>query len=138
MRILKTRAETTAFGQKMAAGLGPNSVLALVGELGAGKTCLVQGILAGLGATESVGSPTFTLVHEYRTGRLPVYHFDFYRIKQSAELLELGWEDYLERGGVVVVEWADKFPELFPQGSTGWELRHEGSDRRSIRPWSPP
>lgn len=131
--LLSSPAETHRFGHSLAATLHSGAVLALAGDLGAGKTSLVQGILAGLGATEAVASPTFPILHEYRTGRLPVFHFDFYRLNRPEELLELGWEDYLERPGIVVVEWADKFPSLLPPDAMWWEIRHAGGDRRSIR-----
>lgn len=133
---LSSPVETQNLGRQIAADLGAGSVLALVGDLGAGKTTLVQGILAGLGAAESVASPTFTIIHEYRTGRFPVYHFDLYRLDHSAELLDLGWDDYLERGGIVIAEWADKLAHLFPAHTLWCEIRHEGGDRRFIRTWS--
>lgn len=136
--MLHSPAETLTLGREIAANLQPGSVLALVGDLGAGKTCLVQGILTGLGATEPVASPTFTIVHEYLTGRIPVYHFDLYRLRHPAELLDLGWDDYLDRPGIVIVEWADKFPDLLPPGAVCWEIRHEGGDCRSIRSLPPP
>lgn len=132
-RLLASPTETDAVGREIAATLHPGAVVALAGDLGAGKTCLVQGILAGLGAAEPVASPTFTILHEYTTGRLPVYHFDLYRLNHPEEVLELGWEDYLDRSGVVIVEWADKFPDLFPPDALWWEIRHEGGNRRSIR-----
>ena len=93
----------------------------LIGNLGAGKTTLAKGIISGLGAAmpDEVTSPTFTLIHEYRSGWLPVFHFDFYRINQPSELREIGFDDYLEENGVAVVEWGDRFPEVFPE-RTRW------------------
>lgn len=132
-RLTQNPEETAALGREIASTLGPGSVLGLVGGLGAGKTCLVQGILAGLGATRPASSPTFTIVHEYTSGRLPVYHFDFYRIRHPAELLDLGWDDYLDRGGVVIVEWADLYPELLPAGTIRWEILHRGGNHRAFR-----
>lgn len=95
------------------------SVIALVGGLGAGKTRWTKGFVAGLGSTAEVTSPTFGLVHEYGGGRLPVHHLDFYRLESAGELVALGWDEILEGGGVVVAEWADKFPEIMP-ASTRW------------------
>ncbi len=80
-----------------------------MGDLGAGKTHATKGIVAGLGSSMDVSSPTFTLVHEYTGGRLPAYHFDFYRLDSAAELPGIGWDDYLDANGVIIVEWADKF-----------------------------
>ncbi|MCE9518522.1 MAG: tRNA (adenosine(37)-N6)-threonylcarbamoyltransferase complex ATPase subunit type 1 TsaE [Verrucomicrobia bacterium] len=87
---------------------------ALVGNLGAGKTHAAKGIVAGIGSTARVSSPTFTLVHEYGGGRLPVFHFDFYRMESPEEVLGIGWDDYLDAGGVLIIEWADKFAEIIP------------------------
>jgi tRNA threonylcarbamoyladenosine biosynthesis protein TsaE len=110
---------TVAWGRSLASSLRAGDVIALVGNLGAGKTHATKGIVAGLGAASDVSSPTFTLVHEYRGGRLPVFHFDFYRLNAPDEVLNIGWDDYLDSGGVTVVEWADKFPALLPD-STHW------------------
>ena len=120
--------ETVAFGRRLAADARSGDVWALVGDLGAGKTHFVQGVAAGLGVELVATSPTFTLVHEYAGGRLPVFHFDFYRLESAAEALALGWEEYLDEGeGLTLVEWADKFPDLLPPG-TRW-LRFEiGAD----------
>jgi tRNA threonylcarbamoyladenosine biosynthesis protein TsaE len=106
--------DTRAWGQALAATLQDGALVALVGNLGAGKTHAAKGIVAGLGSSASVSSPTFTLVHEYDGGRLPVYHFDFYRMESPEEVLGIGWDDYLDAGGVVIVEWADKFAEIIP------------------------
>lgn len=103
-----------ALGREIAGGLAPGGVLALVGGLGAGKTRLTQGLAAGLGFGGAVTSPTFSLVHEYRGGRLPLFHFDFYRLESAESLLAIGWDEFLDQGGVVVAEWADRFPELLP------------------------
>lgn len=114
---LPTVADTVAWGRALAASLRPGDVVALAGGLGSGKTHGTKGIVAGLGSAAEVSSPTFTLLHEYAGGRLPVFHFDFYRVESAAELPDIGWDDYLEAGGVVVVEWADKFPALIPSGA---------------------
>jgi tRNA threonylcarbamoyladenosine biosynthesis protein TsaE len=112
--------DTRALGADLAARLAPGSVLALDGPLGAGKTHLAQGLAAALGHDGPVTSPTFTLVHEYTGGRLPLFHLDFYRLDTAEEVTALGWEEYLELGGIVIVEWAGKFPELLPPATTTW------------------
>lgn len=99
------------FAEKSKAG----SILALRGDLGSGKTQFVKGIAAGLGAAGEVTSPTFTLVHEYSDGRLPIYHFDFFRIEDRQSAERLGLDEYFFGDGVSVIEWADKFPELIPK-----------------------
>ncbi len=113
---------TVAAGRALAAVLNAGDCLALVGGLGAGKTHLSKGIVAGLGCAAEVTSPTFTLVHEYRGGRLPVFHFDFYRIDSAEEILAVGWDDYLDEGGILIAEWADKFPDLLPEHTAWWKL----------------
>ncbi|MCG0240039.1 MAG: tRNA (adenosine(37)-N6)-threonylcarbamoyltransferase complex ATPase subunit type 1 TsaE [Firmicutes bacterium] len=105
---------TAALGHRIGERLWPGSFVALVGDLGAGKTALAQGILAGLGVERSGGSPTFPLLWEYRGGRLPVYHWDVYRIRGLWELEELGYEDSFYGDGVCLVEWADKVEALWP------------------------
>ncbi len=105
--ILKNLDETMQFGQKLADSLEPGAIIALIGDLGAGKTTLTKAIAAGLGVKEVLASPTFTIVCEYDSGRLPLYHFDVYRVNDSEELFEIGFEDYLHRGGVCLIEWAN-------------------------------
>ena len=99
--------ETQALGQKLAKLLQPGDVIAYFGDLGAGKTALTRGIAQGLGVTDLVTSPTYTIVNEYLTGRIPLFHFDMYRLGSSDELFDIGWEDYLARGGVCAVEWSE-------------------------------
>ncbi len=132
-RLLPDTAATLAAGAELAASIRPGDVVALTGGLGAGKTHFTMGLVQGLGGGEDVTSPTFTLVHEYRSGRLPVYHFDFYRMESAAEVTAIGWDEYLEAGGVCVVEWADRFPELLPAGTQWWSLQVEGTGRRLQR-----
>lgn len=117
MPLLRTVADTIAWGHSLAQSLRAGDVIALTGGLGAGKTHAVKGIAAGLGSGADVTSPTFTLAHEYAGGRLPLYHFDFYRIKTPDEVLAIGWDEYLDAAGVIAVEWADKFPEVIPPGA---------------------
>ena len=116
MQILThSPAETEAFGAALAARLRPGDVLALRGGLGAGKTALVRGLAAGLGVTERVTSPTYTIVNEYLSGRLPLFHFDLYRLHGADALYDIGWEDYLDRGGVCAVEWSENVAEALEQ-----------------------
>jgi tRNA threonylcarbamoyladenosine biosynthesis protein TsaE len=117
--ISNSVAETIAFARAWAEALMPSDVVAVVGVLGAGKTHFVKGLVQGLASADEVTSPTFTLIHEYRQGRLPVFHFDFFRLKDRAEIDEIGFDEYLNEGGIVVVEWADRFPQVLPKG-TRW------------------
>lgn len=122
-------AETIAFARSWAEQLSPNDVVGLVGDLGAGKTHFVKGLLQGLESEADATSPTFTLLHEYRDGRLPVFHFDFYRLDHAAELAEIGFDDYLDEGGVTVIEWADRFTQVLPE-RTRW-IRFQIGDESS-------
>ena len=99
--------ETEALGAELAVRLRPRDVVAYTGDLGAGKTAFTRGIARGLGIPEGVTSPTFTIVNEYEGGRLPLFHFDLYRLGDPEELFDIGWEDYLARGGVCAVEWSE-------------------------------
>lgn len=105
--ISNSPVDTEAAGARLAARLIPGSVVAFTGDLGAGKTAFVRGMARGLGIEERVTSPTFTIVNEYEGGRLPLFHFDMYRLGSSDELFDIGWEDYLARGGVCAVEWSE-------------------------------
>ena len=126
--------EMVALGRSMAAELEPGQVFGLVGDLGAGKTHLVQGILEGLGAGNPAASPTFSLVHEHDDGTLPVAHFDFYRMKSADEALGMGWDEYLAGGSVLLVEWADRFDgELMPPDTRWLVLKHAGETLREVR-----
>ncbi len=100
-------AETEAIGAALAETLVPGTVIAYRGDLGAGKTAFTRGLAKGLGCTDMVTSPTYTIVNEYLSGRLPLFHFDMYRLKSSEDLWDIGWEDYLDRGGVCAVEWSE-------------------------------
>lgn len=103
--------ETEAVGRKIAAKLLPGDIIAYYGDLGAGKTAFTRGLAAGLGVTEQVTSPTYTIVNEYLSGRLPLFHFDMYRLDSADDLFDIGWEDYLARGGVCAVEWSENVEE---------------------------
>ena len=123
--------ETEAAGEQLAAALGPGDVVALVGELGAGKTCFIQGLVRGLGATTRATSPTFVLVNQYR-GRVPIYHVDAYRTQSLVELLDLGVPELLQGDGVTVVEWADKLLPLLPSGTIEVRIEGLGDEPRTI------
>ncbi len=125
-------AETLALGRAEGERCVAGDVIALCGELGAGKTQFVKGLAAGLGVASEVTSPTFTLIHEYAGGRLPVYHFDFYRLHSAAEAMALGLDEYLEGAGVSVIEWADKFPGLLPAGTRWIHFTHLPDGTRKI------
>ena len=113
--VLHNEADTERFGRALAEVLPAGTVVALVGTLGAGKTRLVQAVAAALGVPrDAVTSPTFVLVNEYRQGRLPVFHFDTYRLKDDDEFLELGPEEYFDAAGLVFIEWADRVAHLLP------------------------
>lgn len=112
-----------ALGESAGKTAAPGSVFALVGDLGAGKTHWTKGFAKGLGHPGEVTSPTFSLAHEYRGGRLPAFHFDFYRIASSEELLAMGWDEYLDENGIVIAEWAGKFPELLPSDTIWLEFQ---------------
>ncbi len=105
--------ETGRLGELLAAELQPGDLVLLTGDLGAGKTHFTQGILRGLGYDGTVSSPTFVIVNEYEGGRLPVFHMDVYRLSSAEELYDAGFGEYLDRGGITVVEWADRIPELY-------------------------
>ena len=116
MRTVRIRneRETGEFGRQLAEQLNPGDIVALVGDLGTGKTTLTRAIARGLGVTEPVTSPTFTIVKEYRSGRIPLFHFLVYRLNDGEELLETGAQEYFDAGGVCVIEWADQIAELLP------------------------
>ena len=113
--ILHNEQETIEYGKKLGQQAAPGQILALTGDLGAGKTTLTKSIAAGLGISEMITSPTFTIVKEYHSGRLPLYHFDVYRIGDIDEMYELGYEEYFFGSGLCVVEWADLIEELIPE-----------------------
>ena len=125
--------ETEALGARLARALEPGAVVAFTGDLGAGKTAFVRGLARGLGIPDRVTSPTFTIVNEYEGGRLPLFHFDLYRLGSADELFDIGWEDYLARGGVCAVEWSERMEELLEPGTIRVDLRRgEDEDRRVI------
>ena len=130
--ISNTPAETEAIARQIAEDLVAGSVLALKGELGSGKTLFAQGLVAGLKSDAAVTSPTFTIVHEYQGWRLPVYHFDFFRLENRESAVRLGLEDYFFSDGVSVIEWADRFPELIPEQARWISFEIESERQRII------
>ena len=125
--------ETQALGERLGKLLQAGDVVSLVGELGAGKTCLVQGLARGLGvpADRRISSPTFTIVNEH-FGRLKLYHVDLYRLEEARELEEIGLVDYLEGGGVAVVEWFDRFPDFRPPDRIDINIEITGDESRRL------
>ena len=105
--ITNSPEETEAVGTALGKCLTPGAVIAYQGDLGAGKTAFTRGVACGLGARESVTSPTYTIVNEYLSGKYPLFHFDMYRLASSDDLFDIGWEDYLDRGGICAVEWSE-------------------------------
>lgn len=110
--ISYSEADTVKIGKTLAANLEPGTVVAMYGDLGSGKTAMVRGMAQGLGLNARVSSPTFTIVNEY-LGEIPLFHFDMYRLGDADELFEIGWEDYIQRGGICAVEWSENVEEAF-------------------------
>ena len=123
--------ETEAVGAALGRVLTPGSVVAYRGELGAGKTAFTRGLARGLGCTDTVTSPTYTIVNEYLSGRIPLFHFDMYRLRSSDDLWDIGWEDYLERGGVCAVEWSENVADAMENAVTV-NLEKLGENTRRI------
>ena len=130
--ITNTPEETEALGARLARALEPGAVVAFTGDLGAGKTAFVRGLARGLGVQDRVTSPTFTVVNEYEGGRLPLFHFDLYRLGSADELFDIGWEDYLARGGVCAVEWSERMEELLEPGTIRVDLRRGEDESRRV------
>lgn len=129
--LTETPEQTECIGRALAAQLRPGDVIACFGGLGAGKTALTRGIASGLGVTDAVTSPTYTIVNEYLSGRMPLFHFDMYRLASSDELFDIGWEDYLRRGGVCVVEWSENVADAL-EDPIVVRIEHTGGDGRRI------
>lgn len=127
--------ETLEIGRKMGEQAQPGTVYTLIGDLGVGKTVFTQGFARGLGITEPISSPTFTIIQEYEEGRLPFYHFDVYRIGDVEEMEEIGYEDYFYGKGVCLIEWANLIPEILPDKITRVTIEKDlekGFDYRRI------
>ena len=131
--LTHSREETEARGARLARALAGGRVVAFTGDLGAGKTAFVSGMARELGVEERVTSPTFTIVNEYEGGRLPLFHFDMYRLDSADELFHIGWEDYLARGGVCAVEWSENVAgAIEPDAVRVSIVRGDGDDDRRI------
>ena len=129
--LTNSPSETEAVGAALGAVLQPGTVLAYRGDLGAGKTAFTRGLAKGLGCTDLVTSPTYTIVNEYLSGRIPLFHFDMYRLASSDDLWDIGWEDYLERGGVCAVEWSENVEDAL-EGTVNVTIEKLGEDARRI------
>jgi len=129
--ITNSPEQTEAVGAALGAVLKPGTVIAYRGDLGAGKTAFTRGVARGLGAGERVTSPTYTIVNEYLSGRLPLFHFDMYRLESSDDLWDIGWEDYLQRGGVCCVEWSENVADAM-EDAVYISIEKTGQDSRKI------
>ena len=129
--ITNSPQETEKVGAALAQVLQPGTILAYRGDLGAGKTAFTRGLAKGLGCTDMVTSPTYTIVNEYISGRLPLFHFDMYRLRSSDDLFDIGWEDYLERGGVCAVEWSENVADAM-EDAIAVRIEKLGGDQRRI------
>lgn len=130
--ILKSEADTESLGLMLAEAAEPGDIIALIGDLGTGKTALTKYIAKGLGIKEDISSPTFTIVKEYKSGRLPLYHFDVYRLGCGDELMDIGAEEMLEGDGLCVIEWADIVSDVLPADSLVVRLEYGSSENERI------
>ena len=130
--LTKSPAETRALGRQLAASLQPGDVLLLYGDLGAGKSELTRGIAEGLGVSGPVTSPSFTILNVYDDGRIPLYHFDWYRLESAEELYEMGMDEYLGGDGVAVVEWPTQCPEAIPETHLAVHITPAGECEREV------
>ena len=131
-KLLHSEQEVVEYGIRLGRKAHPGQVIALTGDLGAGKTTLTKAIARGLGISETVTSPTFTIVKEYRSGRLPLFHFDVYRIGDVEEMYELGYEEYFFGDGVCVIEWADLIEELIPEDALRISIAYGQNEEERI------
>ena len=129
--LTNSPSETEALGAALAAVLKPGTVIAYRGDLGAGKTAFTRGLAKGLGCRELVTSPTYTIVNEYLGGRMPLFHFDMYRLASSDDLWDIGWEDYLDRGGICAVEWSENVEDAM-EGAICITMEKTGEESRRI------
>ena len=129
--ITTSPAQTEQVAEALGKVLKPGTILAYEGDLGAGKTAFTRGLARGLGATDMVTSPTYTIVNEYLSGRMPLFHFDMYRLASSDDLWDIGWEDYLERGGVCAVEWSENVKDAMEDPITV-RIEKLGDEQRKI------
>ena len=129
--ITNSPRETEAVAEKLAQLLCPGTVIAYRGDLGAGKTAFTRGLARGLGCQDMVTSPTYTIVNEYLSGRMPLFHFDMYRLRSADDLWDIGWEDYLDRGGVCAVEWSENVEQAL-EDPIRVSIRKTGENSRAI------
>lgn len=129
--VTRSPEETEALGVSLAKKLMPGAVIAYEGDLGAGKTAFTRGLARGLGCHDPVTSPTYTIVNEYLSGRIPLFHFDMYRLSCADDLFDIGWEDYLERGGVCAVEWSENVEQAL-EDPIRVSIRKTGENSRAI------
>ena len=132
LTVTNSAEETRALGERLAGQLKKGDVVTLGGELGAGKSELARGIARGLGVTETVTSPSFTILNVYESGRAKLYHFDWYRLESEEELYELGMDEYLGGDGIALVEWAERCPDAVPEGAVRITLETVGENSRRI------
>ena len=125
--------DTEDIGARLAEQLEPGAVVAFTGDLGAGKTAFTRGLARGLGIPDRITSPTFTIVNEYEGGRLPLFHFDMYRLGSADELFDIGWEDYLRRGGVCAVEWSENIADALEEDAVRVDIRRGASDQERVK-----
>lgn len=130
--ISNSPAETEALGEALAARLTAGTVVAFTGDLGAGKTAFTRGLARGLGVPDRVTSPTFTIVNEYEGGRLPLFHFDMYRLGSADDLFDIGWEDFLRRGGICAVEWSETVQEALDADTIYVDIRRGAEDNQRV------
>ena len=146
--LTNSPAETEAVGAALGRVLRPGTILAYRGDLGAGKTAFTRGLARGLGCGDMVTSPTYTIVNEYTSGRMPLFHFDMYRLRSADDLFDIGWDDYLERGGVCAVEWSENVEEAMEDaiyitieklGEDARRITIEGGEKiADLSLWKPP
>ena len=129
--LTNSPAQTEAIGAALAAVLTPGSIIAYTGDLGAGKTAFTRGLARGLGCDDRVTSPTYTIVNEYLSGRMPLFHFDMYRLGSSDDLFDIGWEDYLLRGGVCAVDWSENVDDAM-ENAIYVRIEKTGEETRKI------
>ena len=134
--IIKNEEDTRNIGLALAAEAEAGGVIAMIGDLGTGKTTLTKYIAEGLGVTEEITSPTFTVVQEYHSGRIPLYHFDLYRVNDPDELFEIGCEEYIYGGGLSVVEWADLCYDTIPEGAVVLRINYGENDGERVYEFS--
>ena len=133
MRVVtNSEAETRELGAYLAKKLSPGTIVAFYGDLGAGKTTFTKGIAQGLGISAQITSPTYTIVNEYETGASQLIHFDMYRLHSADDLFEIGWEDYLQRGAILALEWSERVEEIFPPHTVRVSIEKDGDTRRII------